>query len=118
MAHYMLLSRISLPLQVPLSAGAMASVLASFVRAASSLLVGQFEAQLQSLRFRSMKASRRIRGYPRPLLKGIVRPEPMKYGFRPILPEDGVYTTEKLPIRKLAGRHPETGEQAPHGTPR
>ncbi|KAM7308737.1 39S ribosomal protein L2, mitochondrial [Ixodes scapularis] len=88
----------------------MASLLGGLARVATSLLVGSVEVvQLQCLRFRSMRASRRIRGYPRPLVKGVVRPEPMKYGFIPILPEDGVYTTEKLPIRKLAGRHPETG---------
>lgn len=64
---------------------------------------------VQNVRTRTMRASRRIRGYPRPLLKNIVRPEPSKYGFIPLLPEDGKYTTEKLPIRKLGGRHPETG---------
>ncbi|XP_064473347.1 large ribosomal subunit protein uL2m-like [Ornithodoros turicata] len=64
---------------------------------------------MQCGRTRTMRASRRIRGYPRPLLKNIVRPEPCKYGFIPLLPKDGKYTTEKLPIRKLGGRHPETG---------
>lgn len=86
-----------------------ASLLCSLARAATSLLASQFESQVQSLRHRSMRASRRIRGYPRPLCDNVQRPEPHKYGWLPILPEDGVYTTKKLPIRKLAGRDPVTG---------
>jgi len=61
----------------------------------------------ESIRERSMRASRRIRGYPRPLLKGVVRPEPMKYGYNPKKPAE--YTIEDIPIGKMAGRHPETG---------
>ena len=49
------------------------------------------------------------RGYPRPLPYGMVRPEPSKYNWIPIYPPDGKYTIEPLKIRKLAGRHPETG---------
>ncbi|OQR74262.1 39S ribosomal protein L2 [Tropilaelaps mercedesae] len=62
---------------------------------------------LEQVRTRSMRASRRIRGYPRPLVKGVVRPEPMKYGYRLLKPEE--YTTELVRLKKLAGRHPETG---------
>lgn len=109
----------------------MAGFLASFARAAAtsaslvcqragvlqgstplpllSSVLAMAATELQPVRFRTMRASRRIRGYPRPLLKNIVRPEPHKYAFIPILPKDGKYTTEKLPIRKLGGRHPETG---------
>ncbi|KAK8771939.1 hypothetical protein V5799_024819 [Amblyomma americanum] len=86
-----------------------ASFLASFARAATSLLTAQLETQLQSVRCKSMRASRRIRGHPRPLLDNVQRPEPHKYAWLPILPADRVYTTEKLPIRKLGGRDPVTG---------
>ncbi|KAL1435897.1 hypothetical protein MTO96_010667 [Rhipicephalus appendiculatus] len=85
------------------------NMLANIARTATSLLAAQFDTQLLSVRFKSMRVSRRIRGYPRPLMETVQRPEPMKYGWRPILPEDGVYTTKKLPIRKLGGRDPETG---------
>lgn len=86
------------------------NLLANVARTATSLLAAQFDTQLLSVRLKSMRASRRIRGYPRPLMETVQRPEPMKYGWLPILPEDGVYTTKKLPIRKLGGRDPETGQ--------
>lgn len=86
-----------------------ASLLAGLARAATSLLTLQLETQLQSVRCKSMRASRRIRGYPRPLLESVQRPYPHKYGWLPTLPADHVYTTEKLPIRKLGGRDPVTG---------
>ncbi|XP_022665680.1 39S ribosomal protein L2, mitochondrial-like [Varroa jacobsoni] len=62
---------------------------------------------LKQVRTKTMKASRRIRGYPRPLVKGIVRPEPNKYGYRLIKPQE--YTTEPVRLKKLGGRDPETG---------
>jgi len=71
------------------------------------LLALNVDCMREQVRLRSMRASRRIRGYPRPLCKGVVRPEPMKYGYR--LPKPEEYTTEPLRIKKLAGRHPETG---------
>lgn len=61
----------------------------------------------EQVRLRSMRASRRIRGYPRPLVKGVVRPVPMKYGYRLLKPDE--YTTEELTVKKLAGRDPVTG---------
>ncbi|KAI1301317.1 39S ribosomal protein L2, mitochondrial [Halotydeus destructor] len=48
-------------------------------------------------------------GHPRPLPQGKLRPLPNKYGWIPILPKDGLYTTKPLPIQKLGGRDPETG---------
>ena len=36
-------------------------------------------------------------------------PEPYKYNWQPIMPRDGKYTIMPLKIRKLGGRHPETG---------
>ncbi|XP_003737540.1 39S ribosomal protein L2, mitochondrial [Galendromus occidentalis] len=66
----------------------------------SDILAGQ---QNRSM---NMRAARRIRGYPRPLVSNIVRPEPMKYGYRLIKPDE--YTTDALRIKKLAGRDPVT----------
>lgn len=50
-----------------------------------------------------------IRGAPRPLPPHIVRPESSKYNWQPIYPPDMKYTISPLKIRKLGGRHPETG---------
>lgn len=52
---------------------------------------------------------RKIRGGGRPVPEGVTPPEPKKYGWRPVYPEDGKYTTRPLPIIKLGGRDPETG---------
>lgn len=51
-----------------------------------------------------------IRGAPRPLPKGMIRPESSKYNWEPILPPDGKYTIMPLKIKKLGGRDPETGK--------
>ncbi|XP_015910192.1 large ribosomal subunit protein uL2m [Parasteatoda tepidariorum] len=53
---------------------------------------------------------RKIRGGGRPLPQGVIPPEPKKYGWRPVYPEDGEYTTRPLPIIKMGGRDPETGK--------
>ncbi|KAG8177878.1 hypothetical protein JTE90_004272 [Oedothorax gibbosus] len=58
---------------------------------------------------RNERVFRKIRGGGRPVMEGVVKPEPKKYGWRPVLPEDGVYTTKPLPVIKMGGRHPETG---------
>ncbi|GIY94924.1 39S ribosomal protein L2, mitochondrial [Caerostris extrusa] len=58
---------------------------------------------------RNERVFRKIRGGGRPVMEGVVPPEPQKYGWRPVLPEDGIYTTRPLPIIKMGGRHPETG---------
>ncbi|GFT10192.1 39S ribosomal protein L2, mitochondrial [Nephila pilipes] len=58
---------------------------------------------------RNERVFRKIRGGGRPVPEGVVPPEPKKYGWRPVYPEDGQYTTRPLPIIKLGGRHPETG---------
>ena len=50
-----------------------------------------------------------IRGFPRPLPPNVPRPEPNKYNWLPILPPDNKYTILPLKIKKLSGRHPETG---------
>ncbi|KAH9413278.1 54S ribosomal protein L2 mitochondrial [Dermatophagoides pteronyssinus] len=50
-----------------------------------------------------------IRGPPRPLPPNIVRPESSKYNWKPIYPLDNKYTIKPLKIKKLGGRHPETG---------
>lgn len=72
-----------------------------------SFLIGQ---NLISVRFkRNERVFRSIRGGGRPLPEGVVPPEPRKYGWRPVYPEDGKYTTNPLPIIKMGGRHPETG---------
>jgi len=52
---------------------------------------------------------RKIRGGGRPLPEGVIKPEGRIYGWRPVYPEDGKYTTRPLPIIKLGGRDPETG---------
>lgn len=72
-----------------------------------SLLNSLQTPQLVQQRFRRVYPI--IRGYPRPLPAHMVRPEPSKYNWIPILPPDGRYTITPLKIRKLAGRHPETG---------
>lgn len=63
--------------------------------------------QFQQLRFRRVFPL--IRGHPHPLPANMVRPESSKYNWEPILPPDGKYTIMPLKIKKLAGRHPETG---------
>ncbi|KAF8769936.1 39S ribosomal protein L2, mitochondrial-like [Argiope bruennichi] len=59
--------------------------------------------------WRNERVFRKIRGGGRPVREGVVPPEKSKYGWRPVLPEDGQYTTRPLPIIKMGGRHPETG---------
>ncbi|KFM83087.1 39S ribosomal protein L2, mitochondrial, partial [Stegodyphus mimosarum] len=70
-----------------------------------------FDPNITSVRFtrRNERVFRKIRGGGRPLREGIVPPEPRIYGWRPVYPADGKYTTKPLPIIKLGGRHPETG---------
>ena len=63
--------------------------------------------QVNQVRFRRVYPI--IRGHPRPIPYYITRPEPSKYNWLPILPEDGKYTIMPLKIRKLGGRDPETG---------
>lgn len=66
---------------------------------------------LTQIRFhhRNERVFRKIRGGGRPVREGVVIPEPKKYGWRPVYPKDGQYTTNPLPIIKMGGRHPETG---------
>ncbi|PRD30731.1 UNVERIFIED_CONTAM: Mrpl2 [Trichonephila clavipes] len=59
--------------------------------------------------WRNERVFRKIRGGGRPVREGVVPPEPNKYRFSPVYPEDGQYTTRPLPIIKMGGRHPETG---------
>ncbi|GFS43239.1 39S ribosomal protein L2, mitochondrial [Trichonephila inaurata madagascariensis] len=59
--------------------------------------------------WRNERVFRKIRGGGRPVREGVVPPEPNKYRFSPVFPEDGQYTTRPLPIIKMGGRHPETG---------
>lgn len=59
--------------------------------------------------WRNERVFRPIRGGGRPVREGVVIPEGKKYGFRPIYPADGKYTTDPLPILKMGGRHPDTG---------
>lgn len=61
--------------------------------------------QLTNVRYRYNK----IRGGGRPLPEGMIPPKQCTYGWRPVLPADGEYTTKPLPIVKLGGRDPETG---------
>ncbi|XP_054721105.1 39S ribosomal protein L2, mitochondrial-like [Uloborus diversus] len=70
-----------------------------------------FGQTLISVRFhrRNQRIFRKIRGGGRPVPPGVVPPEPSKYGWRPVYPEDGKYTIKPLPIIKMGGRHPETG---------
>lgn len=58
---------------------------------------------------RNERIFRKIRGGGRPVREGVVIPVGRKYGWRPVYPEDGQYTTNPLPIIKMGGRHPETG---------
>lgn len=74
---------------------------------ARSATVPSLTFQFQQLRFKRIFPF--IRGHPHPIPSYITRPESSKYNWVPILPPDGKYTIMPLKIKKLAGRHPETG---------
>lgn len=76
-----------------------------FLNCTSSLI------NYQPVRHRNWANLRPIMGWPRKHLynKGKKYPEPYIYNWRPYLPEDGLYTTQPLPIYKMGGRDLETG---------
>ncbi|XP_023232702.1 39S ribosomal protein L2, mitochondrial-like [Centruroides sculpturatus] len=67
------------------------------------------DVRITTVRHKQIYIGGRIRGGGRPTPPGKIPPMPSKYGWRPILPEDGKYTIKPLPVQKLGGRDPETG---------